>query len=402
MSKAVLVTGGRLPGALDLSRALALDGCRVVVTDSFPLYLCQGSRAVARSYVVPPPSQSSGSYQTAILDIISREKIDLVIPTTEEVLYLAAFHDKICCLCDVYFAAFDLLYRCHHKQHFNDLARSIGLPVPQAALLFPGCQTIKRLRTSDFVLKRCLSRSGDGIEFSSAGSPVDKPIDGTWQIQERIPGETLCSFSAAHHGTTLLTIVYSPSVTYRTIGVVFTAIDEPKIVRWVERFVRETGFHGFISFDFIRDPEGNVFAVECNPRLTSGIHLAPLHQIARAILTPGEPQPPSHARKSARITLGVLSALPRLLLMPKSAWKAVRESLRSQDVILQWHDPGPYLYQIPSFAYALCHSYKEKISLSDCAMNGVEWNMKPPGNLRVWRNPEIPIPDAGEDIVRPD
>jgi len=97
-----LLTSGRLPSALELARALARAGCHVVVADSYPTFICQGSRAVAKAYVVPPPRLQPASYELAIMDIIRRERIELVVPASEEVLYVARFANEIqkhCAFC---------------------------------------------------------------------------------------------------------------------------------------------------------------------------------------------------------------------------------------------------------------------------------------------------------------
>ena len=56
---------------------------------------------------------------------------------------------------------------------------------------------------------------------------------------------------------------------------------------WVEHFVRTVRFSGQIGFDFIEDVTGQVHAIECNPRATSGIHLFhPGDGLVRALLEP--------------------------------------------------------------------------------------------------------------------
>ncbi|MCX6132107.1 MAG: ATP-grasp domain-containing protein [Proteobacteria bacterium] len=377
MAKRILLTAGRIPSALELARALARAGCYVVVADSYPTYLCQGSRAVAKTYVVPPPRLLQASYQLAILDIVFKEKIDLIIPASEEVLYLAAFKDELTKHCEVYFADSALLLTCHNKQNFNNLAHSYGLPVPSSTPLLLQSSAVKQVQAKDYVLKRSYSRGGNAVIFAAAGTDPKEcsvPFDGSWLIQERIPGETLCSFSIAQHGHTRLTQVYRPSVTLGTTGVVFKNISEPKILMWVEEFIRKSKFHGFISFDFLRDQKGDIFAVECNPRITSGIHLLPPELITHALLEAQGALPALRSRSRAQIAFGVLSALPDLILNPRLAWQAFKECVLARDVMFQWNDLGPVLYQFPCYFYFIHRSRKQHISLTGCTMDGIEWN----------------------------
>ncbi len=377
MAKRILLTSGRVPSALELARALARAGCYVVVADSYPTYICQGSRAVAKSYVVPPPRLQPASYELAIIDIIKREKIDLVVPASEEVFYLASFAAEIKKHCEVFFADADLLLQCHHKQNFNDMAHGMGLSVPASTLLLKGSSVAHRLAQGDFVLKRCYSRGGNRVIFASAGTDpqnCDVPLDGSWLIQHKIPGETLCSFSVVQNGRLMKTQLYRPSVTLGSIGVVFQSIRDDRIEQWIESFVKKSAYHGFLSFDFQRTEAGEIFALECNPRVTSGIHLVNPDVLAQAILNPDRPLPKKASRSRAQIILGVMTALPDIMSSPRLAWKTLRECIRARDVMFAWSDLWPLLYQIKCYLYFFKICRRERFPLSSCSMDGIEWN----------------------------
>jgi hypothetical protein len=66
--------------------------------------------------------------------------------------------------------------------------------------------------------------------------------------------------------------------------------DHPATLNWVQSFVSRTQFSGQIAFDFIESAEGQVWAIECNPRTTSGIHLfADMPGITSAFTDPSVP-----------------------------------------------------------------------------------------------------------------
>jgi hypothetical protein len=377
LAKRILLTSGRVPSALELARSLARAGCYVVVADSYPTFLCQYSRAVARSYVVPPPRQQPASYELAIIDIIKRERIDLLVPASEEVLYLATFAAEIKKHCAFFFADAELLLQCHHKQDFNDMAHAMGLPVPDSTLLVRDSRVVQKLQQDDYVLKRCFSRGGNRVIFAQGGTDpqsCDVPLDGSWLIQKKIAGETLCSFSVVQNGKVIKTQLYRPSITLGSIGVVFQSLRDERMEQWIESFAQTTGYHGFLSFDFQRTESGAVMALECNPRITSGIHLVHPDVLAQAILNPERPLPQRVAHSRAQIILGVMSALPDLLASPRLAWKTLRECLQARDVIIDWSDPGLLLYQLKCYLYFFRTCRRERFPLSSCAMDGIEWN----------------------------
>lgn len=377
MTRRILLTSGRAPSALELARALARGGSYVVVADSYPTYICQGSKAVAKSYVVPPPRLQPASYELAILDIIRREQIDLVVPASEEVFYLASFMSEIRKSCEVFFAPSDELLRYHHKQNFNDLAHAIGLSVPPSTLLVKGSVAAQRLTEEDYVLKRCFSRGGKRVIFAKGGTDprsCDVPFDGSWLIQKMVAGETLCSFSVAQDGRLIHTQLYRPSVTLGHIGVAFQTIQHAAIEAWIESFVRQTRYHGFVSFDFQQTPAGEITALECNPRVTSGVHLIHPEVLAHAVLNPYRPVPQIASRARAQIALGVLTALPDLIANPKRVFGILRECLRTRDVMFSWSDLWPLLYQLKCYLYFIKTCRRKRFPLSSCTMDGIEWN----------------------------
>ena len=71
---------------------------------------------------------------------------------------------------------------------------------------------------------------------------------------------------------------------------------------WVETFVAREGYTGQIAFDFIETEAGVMYALECNPRATSGVHLLAAHpEFAAAFFTPpptlSVAAPPRQARR---------------------------------------------------------------------------------------------------------
>ena len=90
----VLITGGRAPVALDLARHFAAAGAEVFVADSAPCFLARASKAVRRGFRVPPPRQAPQAFAKAIGSIVRREKIELIVPTCEEVFFVARHAER--------------------------------------------------------------------------------------------------------------------------------------------------------------------------------------------------------------------------------------------------------------------------------------------------------------------
>ncbi|MES2746551.1 MAG: hypothetical protein V4655_14050 [Bdellovibrionota bacterium] len=376
MAKKVLVTAGRMPAALEICRALARTGATVVTADCYAAQICQGSHAVSRSYTVASPRFAYDRYKQDILDIVRREKIDLIVPVSEDVLYLARFADELSQECELFFSPAELLYHLHHKQKFVDLSESWDLSVPRSQL-YTDASNLPDYCANDYILKQVYSRAGQGVIFASAGEHprtygVDS--DGTWVVQKRLLGETLCSCTIIHHGKIRAHLVYRPSVIAGSVGVVFKQIDQTAIRNWVENFARKSKYHGIVSFDFIVSPLGEVSAIECNPRPTSGVHLFEPEMLGYAIQDPDRPLPKLSKRQRAQVSLGMLTALPSVFRKVGRRQETFIDILRARDVMFSWRDPFPALYQLFCYSYIFYIARQKKVPLLDCMLDGVEWN----------------------------
>ena len=85
----VLITLGRLPKGLELARALAGAGCRVLVAEPWRWHLTRLSGAVDACHVLPPPATRPDDYDQALRDLVDAEDVDLVVPVSEEILHVS-------------------------------------------------------------------------------------------------------------------------------------------------------------------------------------------------------------------------------------------------------------------------------------------------------------------------
>ncbi len=379
MTRNVLLTGGRIPSALELARALAWAGARVFMADSYPIFLGQASRAVLKSFVVPSPREAFAAYRESILSIVREHAIDCVLPCSEEVLYLARFRAEFPPQCELFAADHELLLALHHKQRFVEQARAWGLSVPESASYRADTASdLPSFTSQPYILKRVYSRAGTAVRWAKADElpAVHKlPDDGSWLMQEGLRGRALCSFSVIQHGKVLLSSLYAPGSALGTVSVSFEATREPSIEAWIEGFARASHYHGFVSFDFIVG-SGKVWAIECNPRLTSGIHLCDPYQLAAAVLDKRRSWSMSRPRPRAQFFLALLAALPRALPQPQF-WPQLPRLLRSPDVVASWRDPAPFFYQWICILYFFRRMLRHKKALAACSMDGIEWDEDP-------------------------
>lgn len=281
MTHSVLLTLGRLPKGLDIARSFARLGWRVVVADPSPSHLMGASRSVAKSHQTPPPSTNPRAYLVALARIIAQESIDFVVPVSEDVMFVAELPNFLDLAVPVFSMPAGEIHRVHDKFDFIALAAELGLKVPESAAF--GTELAQKIANSGpFILKPRHSCAGNGVRFYPVGATIVAQKDDV--IQRLIRGEERSTCTLAMDGKVIGTAIYRATVLSGTVACGFERVEVPLIDAWVERFVAATHWNGFISFDFMLDSEGVPYAIECNPRTTSGLHFFETEDIAPAIL----------------------------------------------------------------------------------------------------------------------
>lgn len=377
----VLLTGGRAPVALELARVFHRAGHRVVAAESVPWPLTRASRAVARSVRVPPPNQDPAGYVRALLEVIRAERIELLVPTCEEVFYIARGHAALAAVCQVLAEPLEKLRPLHHKWLFAQRAQSIGLPVPDTRLLQSAADLRAALADGEpLVLKPAYSRFAARTLIpphrADALARVRPTPAEPWVAQAFVRGRQVCTYSLAHQGRVVAHAAYPSEFTAgQGATVLFRQLEHPAARAWVEAFVAREGYTGQIAFDFIETEAGELYALECNPRATSGVHLLAGHPaFAAAFFTPpAAPLAPPPGRPAMLAAAMWLYALPAARSWPRlRQWAAALRAAR--DVIFDPRDPLPALLQGVGVVHFLAWGQRYRISALEASTFDIEWN----------------------------
>ncbi|MEM9279695.1 MAG: ATP-grasp domain-containing protein, partial [Pseudomonadota bacterium] len=287
MKQTALLTLGRLPKALDIAEALSKAGWRVVIAEPFNWHLCKVSRYVAKTHTVTAPNANQKKYLEELLEIVQLESASLVIPVSEEALHATLIAPNLPSDVHLYSVSQLRLQELHDKYRFNQLAKSFGLPVPKTYLL--GSPEAKELSLQqDYVLKPVCTCSGKGFSVHKAGMALpDEQNLPTTIVQQKMTGALKSTFSIVDKGRVIGTVVYKAVILSGTVAVAFERLENEKLIEeWVHQFAGKNEHSGFLSFDMMEDEQGTPYAIECNPRATSGIHFVTRESLAGAILQP--------------------------------------------------------------------------------------------------------------------
>lgn len=370
----VLLTLGRLPKALDLARGFSQTGCRVLIADPFGHTLAGSSRHVAREFTVPPPSRGKAAYLDALRAIIVREGVELVVPVSEETMHVAWLRDTLPAGVRLFTMPPEAVIALHDKAAFVDAALGFGLSAPESHVL--GTSEAEALvRAGDVVIKPIHACSGRGVRIAARGDALPAPDPADPAIVQRfVEGHEFSSCTIAHAGRAAATIVYRGTVMSGSVAVAFERVDAPGIEDWIARFVAASGWSGFIAFDFIVDGAGAVWAIECNPRATSGLHFWDAEDMARAVLDPSALQPVRVRRhRHMQQFYACLTETQMAMLRFRRFGASLKRLLTARDVTWAWDDPWPFLSMIATSWPIIRMALAEGTTFGAVAARDVSW-----------------------------
>jgi biotin carboxylase len=342
MTGNLLLTLGRLPKALDVARGFADLGWRVVVAEPFKRHLAGASRAVARSHRVTAPAADKQAYLADLRRIIADEKIDLVLPVSEETMHVAFLRESLPATTRLFTMPPEDLLRLHNKHGFAQQAAAWGLTVPETyALGDPAAEALAQ--SGPVVIKPVHSCSGRGVRLLPAGAelPATDPVMPAI-VQRCVIGAEYSSCSIAHDGRVASTVIYRAAQKSGSVAVAFERVEHPAIADWITRFIAAANWTGFIAFDIMVDEAGQPWGLECNPRTTSGLHFWQREDIARAVVEPGFIP---RYRPEARLQqfYSALTETQMSLFRRGPFRENLRQLFSTRDVSWDRRDPMPFL-----------------------------------------------------------
>jgi hypothetical protein len=299
VSRVVLITGARAPVAQDLARACRAAGYQVHLADSAPAHAARALRPAFPVHRLPPPRHAFDAFRQALRRLIDATGAAWVVPTCEEVFWLAEAAHRDGYADRLFAPDLGLLRRLHSKAEFPALAAGLGIAVPETTLVDDPADVPQPL--PDVVLKPEFSRFGAhtliGPSTRQIGRLRSSPTC-RWVAQRRIRGEEHCSWAALHEGRISAFAAYRPRWrSGRAAAFMVEAVALPVVREITARIGAATGMTGHLSLDVIVDADGVTWPIECNPRAVSGLHLFDADPaLARAVVEGAACAEPSPGR----------------------------------------------------------------------------------------------------------
>lgn len=356
----ILLFGGRGTPALAVLKGLRLEcpEVEVILGEFRPVFLARYSRYANRTKLFPSPVVDFSAFARELKTYVAAESIDLIIPGYEEVFHLAAaLQDQPA---KVFTASLEILKRLHSKKQVQELDWG-DVKTLQAV----------ELRTQEVglpaVVKPEYSRFGIGVAILESNQQVASFRNKRLLVQEYIAGQNVSVSVLARNGKIVLITGYLTPITAGLgAGVYFVQVSLPEfVVHSLTGVVKQLALTGFYGFDFKRNQAGEYYLLECNPRLTSGIHLWSVRNMAAALLE----LPITSAQTLVEKQVLVAS----VLYGPRVLFSKILAGRTGQDVIL--HDGGllAFAMQIPIFLQFLILALRHNLTPEEAMVRDIHY-----------------------------
>lgn len=359
----ILILGGRAPVALHLARVLSMHN--VFIADS--VILAKDSRAIKESFkIISKVNKNLEDYLKEINSIITKNKIDLVIPTCEETIYISMIKDRI--ECNVLVDDFQNILTLHNKFKFIKLCEELGLKTPKTELYRK--DSIIEIKNKS-IIKPVFSRFGTYVKVINNINKLVIDEDNKYIIQEFIKGQQYCTYSLVKEGEILLHINYK---TKYAVGmgtsIYYEYCESSELKDIVYKIVKELNFSGQIAFDFIK-LDNDFYPIECNPRSTSGLTLIPYDtDIIEAFINGEIIEVKDFNITSMKVNMFLLGIFKGKFLNKKYR----NDYKKSKDIVYDSKDKRPFLNQFYLVLYFLLLSLVYRKSITGITTYDIEYN----------------------------
>ena len=381
----ILVTSSRNPFALDLVRKLGSTGHTVFASDTYDGAMGSHSKYAAGHTVTASPTFDTDQFIEDVNNYVTENDIELIIPTFEEAFYLAARRGDLVPGVEVYTGPFNKLAVLHDKVSFQRLCEDAGVPIPETVVATdPESLQAAIDRFPKYFARAAFSRGGVAL-LTNTG-----PLEGAmkvedchptpeqpWIIQPFISGPMVCTYATVVDGKVTSMVTYrAPEQWAHSTGIEFVADDSTKTLEYTQKIVDQLDPHysGQLSFDFV-DHDGELLAIECNPRSTNGTLMLEAQDLSDAILGNVDEVVVAVPGTEREIKAAVLANAftPHLKTIPET----LKRALEGTDTGRGWHDSFATMWAPASLVHGAKLARGQRQPILEALGGDMVWNGGP-------------------------
>ncbi len=329
----ILLSEGSSLSARETITALGLAGHQVELLTSDSHCLGRFSKFVREVHKAPAAGADPSGYLNAALDVMSKRKIDVLMPVHEQAYLFAARREQIPQHVGLALASFQSFEQVQSKERFSALLARLGVPQPQTDM-----RTLTDLASLSqdypFFVKTAFGTASEGVwrvQDVSGKRSLLTALDHQGTKRVLVQSEALGRLERAQtvfdHGRLVAFHAYQQLARGPGGGdVLKLSVLRPDVVQHVEKIGAELQWHGALSFDYLReDGSEHPLFIDANPRLVepmngllSGVDLAGALVDVSLGLSP---------QRQPEATAGVVTRLGMMGLMEAAARRGRRRDV---------------------------------------------------------------------------
>ena len=291
--KSVLILDANMRSALAVTRSLGRQGIRVFTADETASSLSGSSRYSYRYVQHPSARTEENQFISAIDEICSKHRIDVLLPLTELTSNLLLAQRKLFGKTVLPFADLDIINSLADKCKLAELAKNLEIPIPPTLEIGAGQVPDDEFSIREFplVLKPGLSwlRTDSGWIHTSVrvpGSELEaiRLIDEdpafqnhNYLLQEHVAGHGEGVFAIYDHGEPIAFFAHQrlrEKPPDGGVSVLSESADlNPVLLEYAKKILDHVGWHGVAMVEF-RVTEESFYLMEVNTRFWGSLQLA--------------------------------------------------------------------------------------------------------------------------------
>ena len=277
----VLLSEGNSTSAREAITCLGLAGHRVEICD--PDRVCMGrfSRFVERFHHCPGLGADPEGYLAFILNLISRERFDVLMPIHEQGYLFAKVQQALARHVAIALPSFANYARAHSKASFGEVLSELALPQPETAFV-ESVAELRQISRFPCVLKSAIGTASRGTwiihdeaDLERALSGVEgQPQDEVFLVQDFINGRVEHAQAVFSAGRLVGMHSYSQLLGGAGGGpAIKESVRRPAVRSHLAQIGEHLGWHGALSVDYVVRPEDELpHYIDCNPRLVEPVN----------------------------------------------------------------------------------------------------------------------------------
>jgi predicted ATP-grasp superfamily ATP-dependent carboligase len=379
----ILITSSRMPYAVGMARKMAAAGHTVYASDAYDLAPGSHSKYLTGHFVTGSPRDATEQFIDDVERIASENEIDVIVPSFEEVFYLATQRERLDAVTSLYAPPFETLARVHDKATFQELTDRLGIRTPKTLVAHSDDELREHIgRFPRYFARAAFSRGGVALLTNTgplAGHVKVEDCHPTenspWLVQEFVDGPMLCTYTTMHGGKATAHCTYrAPRQWEHSTAIAFESVDGTETLETASAIAGDLGYTGQMSLDFV-DDAGTLYMIECNPRATDGLLLVGENDLAEGILEPERELTMVPPGEEVQLSMAVFGQMfdEGIKEWPRS----IRDLARIRDANRGWHDHMPTLYNFLAFAHHAKLEMKERTALFVAMAGDISWDGQP-------------------------